>query len=269
MLIIGEKINASNRHVAEAIVARNSTYIADMAKAQADAGADYIDVNVGTGNQSQQKQVADMEWVVDVVQTATDRSLSIDSDFPGVIEAALRKYSGAEIMINSVNAETGKLDAISRLVTGHNVKIVALAMGAEGIPRSVEKRLAACESIVNHLARFNINEEQVYFDPLVLPVSVDSGQALITLQTIERIKTRYPHSESVIGLSNISYGLPCRKLINQAFLVMAAHAGLDAAILDPLDVRTMSLLKAADVLTEKDPQCRRYTRAYRKGTLVA
>ena len=171
-------------------------------------------------------------------------------------------------MINSVNAETEKLDVIGRLVSGRQVRIVALAMGAEGIPRSVEERLTACESIVNHLTRFNIREEQIYFDPLVLPVSVDSGQVLITLKTIEQIKTRYPQSKTVIGLSNISYGLPCRKLINQAFLVMAIHAELHAAILDPLDVRTMSLIKAADVLTEKDAQCRWYTRAYRKGTLV-
>jgi len=269
MLVIGERINASNRLVAEAIIARSEGYITKLAKAQADAGADFIDINVGTGNQSQQEQMVAMEWVVEVVQAATDKPLAIDSDFPGVIEAASRKYSGAELMINSVNAETEKLEAIGHLATGCQVRLVALAMGAEGIPRSVDERLAACEAIMSYLARFDIHEEQVYFDPLVLPVSVDSGQALITLKTIGRIKAQYPQAKTVIGLSNISYGLPNRKLVNRAFLVMAAHAGLDAAILDPLDARTMSLIKAADVLIEKDPQCRRYIRAHRKGALVA
>jgi cobalamin-dependent methionine synthase I len=269
MLVIGERINASNRLVAEAIVTRNEDYITKLAMAQTDAGADFIDVNVGTADQSQQEQIAAMEWAVEVVQAATGKPLSIDSDFPGVIKAAIEKYSGEELMINSVNAEAEKLEAIGRLVAGCPVWLVALAMGAEGIPSSVDERLAACEAIISHIIRFDIKEEQVYFDPLVLPVSVDSGQALITLKTIERIKAQYPQAKTVIGLSNISYGLPSRKLVNRTFLVMAAHAGLDAAILDPLDARTMSLIKAADVLTDKDPQCRRYIRAHRKGTLAA
>ncbi|HEY40372.1 MAG TPA: dihydropteroate synthase [Dehalococcoidia bacterium] len=268
MLIIGERINASNRLVAEAIVARNEGYIIELAKAQTDAGADFIDVNVGTGNQSQQAQMASMEWAVEVVQAATNKPLAIDSDFPGVIEAAMQKYKGEEVMINSVNAEAEKLETIGPLIAGRPVRLVALAMGAEGIPRGVDERLAACKAIMNQLTRFDIKEEQVYFDPLVLPVSVDSGQASITLKTIERIKVKYPQAKTVVGLSNISYGLPSRKLVNRTFLVMAAHAGLDAAILDPLDARTMSLIKAADVLTEKDPQCRRYIRAHRKGVLV-
>ncbi len=269
MLVIGEKINASNRLVAEAIIARDENYIAGLAKAQADAGADLIDVNVGTAKQTHEEQLVAMEWVVETVQAATDRPLAIDSDIPEVIEAGMRKYSREELMINSVNAETEKLEAIGNLAAGHQVRLVALAMSAEGIPRTVEERLVACEIIMTQLTRFGVDEEQVYFDPLVLPVSVDSGQALTTLKTIERIKLNYPEAKTVMGLSNISYGLPNRKLVNRAFLLMAAYTRLDAVILDPLDTRAMSLIKAADVLTEKDPQCRRYIRAHRKGTLVA
>jgi len=268
MLVIGEKINASNEYVAEAITGRNGGYIAGLAKAQADAGADFIDVNVGTAKQTRQEQMAAMEWAVDVVQAATDKPLAIDSDIPDVIEAGVRQYGREELMINSVNAEPEKLEAIGRLKIGHQVRLVALAMSAEGIPPTAEGRLAACELIMTHLARFGINEEQVYFDPLVLPVSVDSRQALITLKTIEQIKSRYPKAKTVMGLSNVSYGLPNRKLINRAFLLMAAYAGLDAAILDPLDSRAISLIKVADILTENDPQCRRYIRAYRTGTLI-
>ncbi len=268
MLVIGEKINASSKPVAEAIIGRNEGYITGLAKAQADAGADFIDVNVGTAKQTRQEQMATMEWAVETVQAATDKPLAIDSDIPEVIEAGMQKYGKEELVINSVNAEPEKLEAIGHLKIGHQVRLVALAMSAEGIPRGVEARLAACEVIMTHLARFGINEEQVYFDPLVLPVGVDSGQALTTLKTIERIKSQYPKAKTVMGLSNISYGLPGRKLVNRAFLLMAAYAGLDAVILDPLDTRAMSLIKAADILTEKDPQCRRYIRAYRQGTLI-
>jgi cobalamin-dependent methionine synthase I len=268
MLVIGEKINASIGHVAEAIIGRNERYIAGLAKAQADAGADFIDVNVGTAKQTRQEQMAAMEWAVETVQAATDKPLSIDSDIPDVLEAGMRKYGREELMINSINAEPEKLETIGRLKIGHQVRLVALAMSAEGIPPTVEGRVAVCELIMTHLTRFDIDEEQVYFDPLVLPIGVDSKHALTTLKTAEQIKSRYPKAKTLMGVSNISYGLPNRKLINRAFLLMAAYIGLDAAILNPLDTRAMSLIKAADILTEKDPQCRRYIRAYRQGTLI-
>ena len=110
--------------------------------------------------------------------------------------------------------------------------------------------------------------EQIFFDPLVLPIAVDSSQALVTLKTIEQIKSFYPAANTVMGLSNVSYGLPNRKLVNKAFLVMAAYAGLDAVILNPLDAKAMSLIKVADMLTGKDPLCRGYIRALRRGTIV-
>ena len=141
-------------------------------------------------------------------------------------------------------------------------------MGADGIPKDVEGRLDACELIMAHLTRLGMKAEQIFFDPLVLPLSVDPSQGLVTLQTIEQIKSRYPDARTVMGLSNISYGLPNRKLVNRAFLLMAAYAGLDAAITDPLDTKIMSFIKIADMLTGKDSSCRGYLRAYRKGVIV-
>ena len=141
-------------------------------------------------------------------------------------------------------------------------------MGAEGIPNSVEKRLAACELIITHLTRLGMAAEQVFFDPLVLPIAVDSSQGLVTLKTIEQIKSRYPGARTVMGLSNVSYGLPNRKLINRSFLLMAAYAGLDAVILNTLDTKAMGLIKVADMLVGKDSSCRAYLRAHRKGDIV-
>jgi len=110
--------------------------------------------------------------------------------------------------------------------------------------------------------------EQIYFDPLVLPIGVDSSQGLVTLKTIEQIKARYPAAKTIMGLSNISFGLPSRKLVNRAFLLMAAYAGLDAAILDPRDDKTMSLVRVGDMLTGKDAFCKGYIKAYRQGKIV-
>ena len=268
MLVIGEKINASNKSVAEAIDKRDEAFVADLVRAQADAGADFIDVNAGIGHDRRQHETAAMEWLVEIVQATTNKPLVIDSDATDVIEAALYKYRGERLIINSITAEPEKLASIGPLVAEHEAWVVALAMGADGIPDNAEQRLAACELIITYLTGLGIKAEQIYFDPLVLPIAVDSRQGLITLKTIEQIKLRFPDAKTVMGLSNISYGLPKRKLINRAFLLMAAHAGLDAVILDPLDAKLMSSVKVADMLTGKDHLSRNYLRAHRRGTIV-
>ena len=268
MLIIGEKINASNKSVGQAIDNKDREFLAGLARDQAAAGADFIDVNAGVGQGAWEHPEAAMEWLVELVQAATDKPLAIDSDVPGVIEAALRKYSGDDVMINSVSAEPEKLEAVGLLAVERQASLVALAMGTGRIPDSVEERLAACDEIMTYLTRLGLREDQVFFDPLVLPIAVDSTQGLVTLKTIEQIKSRYPTAKTVMGLSNISYGLPQRGMVNRAFLLMAASAGLDAAILDPLDAKMMSFVRVADMLTGKDPSCKGYIRAHRKGMLL-
>jgi len=268
MLVIGEKINASNRSVAEAIARKDEEYVANLARAQANNGADFIDVNAGNGHESGERSTAKMEWLIEVVQAATDKPLAIDSDAIDIIKAALRKYQGGELIINSVTAEPFRLEPVGQLAVERQAWLIALAMGEYGIPDNVEERLSACEKIINYLTRLGMPAERIYFDPLVLPISVDSNQGLVTLKTIEEIKARYPNVKTVMGLSNISYGLPNRQFINRAFLVMAAYAGLDAVILDPLDAKIMAVIKAADMLTGKDPSCRKFLRAHRKGTIV-
>lgn len=269
MLVIGERINASNKSVGQAIASKDEAFLANLAKAQADAGADFIDVNAGVGFDARENATDTMEWLIDVVQGATDRPIAIDSDDPDTVQAALRKYQGEKVMINSVNAEPERLEVIGRLAAENQASLVALVMGKGGIPSTVEERMAASEVIMTHLTRLGVKEEQVYFDPLVIPISVDSTQGIITLKTIEQINSRYPSAKTVVGLSNISFGLPNRGIVNRAFLLMAAYAGLDAAILDPLDAKVMSLVKVADLLTGKDASCRGYIRAHRKGLLVS
>lgn len=268
MLVIGEKINATNKKVANAISNRDEVFISKLAIAQADNGADFIDVNAGNTDESGGSNIKGMEWLVEVVQSATDKPLTIDSDDVAVIQAALQKYRGNRLIINSVTAEQFRLEPVGKLAVEWKAGVVALAMGENGIPDNVEDRLASCEKIITYLTGIGMPAENIYFDPLVLPISVDPNQGLVTLKTIEEIKTRYPSARTAMGLSNISYGLPNRKIINRAFLTMAAYAGLDAAILDPLDAKIMGLVKTADMLTGKDPSCRKYLRAHRKGIII-
>ncbi|MDP2720130.1 MAG: dihydropteroate synthase [Dehalococcoidia bacterium] len=268
MLVIGEKINASNKSVAAAIAARDVQTIANLAAVQAAKGVDYIDVNAGARHGTGLSGADIIEWLVEIVQETTDLPICIDSDSPEIIEAALRKYRGKTPIINSVTAEPERLSTIGRLAAEHQAILIALAMGDRVIPKTAEERLAACDTLFSSLEKMGIPPERILFDPLVLPVSVDSNQGLVTLKTIKGIKARYPSAGTVMGLSNISYGLPNRPVINRAFLLMAAYAGLDALILDPLDSKIMGLVKVADVLTGKDPSCRGYLKAYRKGDIV-
>ena len=269
MLVIGEKINASIKPVADAIVARDKEFIENLARSQSDAGADFIDVNAGTGQGTIEQQIEGMEWLIEIVQEVTDKPVTIDSDVPEMIKAALKKYRGEKVMINSISAEPHRLNMVEALTDKQNVLLVALAMGDAGIPDNVEQRLDACETVMNHITSMGMKEEQILFDPLLLPISVDPEQGLVTLRTIEQIKKRYPAARTVMGLSNVSYGLPSRALINRGFLLMASYAGLDAAIIDPLDAKTMSMIKVADMLNGKDPYCKNYIRSYRKGIITS
>ncbi|OPL12438.1 MAG: hypothetical protein AVO39_04515 [delta proteobacterium MLS_D] len=264
MIIIGEKINASIPSVRDAIGRRDESFLADLAGKQDTAGADYIDVNAGEGGEG----AATMRWLVDVVRSATNKPLCLDSDDPSVLRAGLEVYRGDRVMINSVNAEPDRLKMVGSLAARNDACVIALVMDEGGIPRTVEERVRAADVIVKALADHGIAEERIFFDPLVLPVSVDSIQAGVTLKTIEALQKRYPAAGTVMGLSNISYGLPARGIVNRAFLLMAAAAGLDAAILNPLDKRLMTLVATADLLTGRDSRCKRFIRSYRRGELV-
>lgn len=268
MLVIGEKINASNKAVGEAILKRDTDFITELVKAQDAAGADFIDVNAGNSGGEESSGMESMKWLVNTVKAVTEKPLAIDSDDPEIIKAGLSVYDGDQIMINSVTAETVRLNTIGPIAAERNSGLVALAMGGDGIPDNVKDRIDACETILNTLTGMGIKEEQIYFDSLVLPVSVDSQQGKVTLDTIKEIKRRYPKTNTVVGLSNISYGLPNRKLVNRAFLIMAAQAGLDAAIMDPLDKKMMSMISIFKLLSGKESSARAYMRAHRSGRIV-
>jgi 5-methyltetrahydrofolate--homocysteine methyltransferase len=205
-----------------------------------------------------------MAWAVETVLKAVDKQICVDSADPVVLEAGMKIPDKGTAMINSAKAEEGILDEVVGLSAAFESKLVALAMDENGIPVDVEGRIAACEKIAEACGRHGVPMANVLFDPLVLPVSTDITQGRITLNTISTIKSGFPESKTVAGLSNISFGLPGRARLNAAFLHMAVAAGLDAAISDPLDEELMWAVKTAEVLVGKDRHCRKYTRAARK-----
>lgn len=264
MIVIGEKINATRSAVRDIIEQRRADQLVDLAQKQAAAGAAYIDVNVGTGSGTRQDEVEAMQWAVEALNTAVDKPLCIDSADPVVMEAGLEAMAQRPAMINSIKADAKYLESVLPLAARFKAPVVALAMDDQGIPETVEGRIKACRMIASACHDYDVPIESIFFDPLVLPVSTDARQGKVTLDTLAAIKQTFPGARTTMGLSNISFGLPGRAQLNAAFLQMAIFAGLDAAIMDPLNKDMMQAARMGDALMGKDRHFRKYSRAFRK-----
>jgi cobalamin-dependent methionine synthase I len=261
MIIIGELINASRKTIKAAIEAQDAEAIQKVATDQAEAGADYIDVNAGifVG-----KEPEYLKWLVETVQEVTDKPCAIDSPDPAAIEAALAVHKGTP-MINSISLENDRYDKLMPIIAGTDMKVIALCMSDAGMPQTVDDRMRIAEALVNGLVKNDIPVENIFVDPLVQPLSVDKTFGVEFINTIEKIVTTYPGIHTACGLSNISYGLPARKFMNQTFMTMAIAKGLDGALINPLDKRMMANIIAAEALAGRDNFCMNYLKAFRSG----
>ncbi|MDD3580970.1 MAG: dihydropteroate synthase [Desulfobacca sp.] len=263
MIIIGEKLNATLPAIKEIIQQQDTDRLVALAQQQASAGADFIDINVGTGIGSQADEVRAMQWAVSAIQERLETPLCLDSADPEVLTAGLQAINQGPAMINSTKAEQASLDEIVPLAAQYDAWLVALTMDEAGIPKTVEDRLQAAAKIMDAVDQHRVPRPHLFFDPLVMPISTDISYGLITLNTVSALKERYPEAKTVLGLSNISFGLPARPRINAAFMHMCLYAGLDAAIIDPLDDTLMAAVTTGEVLVGQDRRCRRYLRAFR------
>lgn len=265
MLVIGEKINTSRKEVKEAVEKRDAGFIRSLARRQVEAGAHYIDVNCGTFIQNEPELLS---WMIQEIQKELDGApLCIDSPNPFAVEAALKVHQGTA-MLNSISGEKERYEALEPLVVQYGCKVVVLCMDDEsGIPPDAATRFAIVSRIIDRLTAKGVNVEDIYVDPLIQPISVDTKNGLSAAETIRMVRDRYPGVHAVCGLSNISFGLPERKLLNQAYMVICAAYGLDAVIMDPEDRKMMALVHAAEALLNRDPYCGGYLKAYRKGSL--
>jgi 5-methyltetrahydrofolate--homocysteine methyltransferase len=264
MIVIAEKINGTLPMVKTVIQNRDQAALLDLAKAQAAAGASYIDVNVGTGIGSREDEIQAMEWAVKSIQEEVETPLCIDSADPAVLESGLKSRNGRPSLINSAKAEKESLEEVVPLASTYSAPVIALTMDESGIPKTVDDRLQAAEKVVTACERLGVPIEDIFFDLLVMPISTDVKHGLKTLAAITEVKKQFPGCKTVLGISNISYGLPARGRLNAAFLCMAVYAGLDAAIIDPVEDEISAAVKTAEVLAGRDRHCRKYTRAFRK-----
>ena len=260
MLIIGEKINSTRKRIKEAIAARDAEYLQNLAVSQVDAGADYLDVNTGA---FPSEEVELMEWLVGVVQDVVDVPLAIDSANPAALKAGLKLHRKPSPLINSISLEQAKFDAVLPLVKDYDAKVLALSIDDGGMTKTAEERFGVAGRLIEALCGEGIEPDRIYLDPLIQPVSVQNDFGVVALDVIKRVKQEHPQVNTICGLSNVSFGLPKRGRINAAFLVMAMAAGLDSAILDPLDDELMGSITISDALLGRDRFCKKYIKAFR------
>ncbi len=266
MLIIGELLNATRKKIKEAVLAKDAAYLQEIAKQQDEAGADYIDLNVATGSGKQEKEIEDMQWAVNLIREITDKPLTIDTTSLEVMKAGLAAH-GPGAMINSISAEKGRLLPFLKLAREYECTAIALPVRDSGIPRDTETRLAISREILAAAEQEGLPREQLYFDPLTLPLGVEDNSGAETLRTLQEMKGQLGLL-TTMGLSNISYGLPLRTLVNRTYLTLAIFAGLDSALINPLDKAVISSMHAALLGLGKDPYCGKYLKAFRKDSLV-
>jgi cobalamin-dependent methionine synthase I len=261
--VIGERINTSRKLVQKAVAERDSQYIIDDVLKQQEAGATFIDVNAGARIGHEEE---DMKWLLDTIQPVVSLPLCLDSPDPAILEMAYGMVEKTP-MVNSISLEKDRFEAMIPFLKGKDCKVIALCMDDAGMPESANDIIARAEKLVAELNIIGIPTKNIYLDPLVQPISTDSNKGTMVLDAVRGIKAKFPEVHITGGLSNISFGLPQRKIINRTFVTLMMDAGMDSAIIDPLDDKIMAAIKTADMLLGHDNFCMNFLKGVRAGRI--
>lgn len=261
--VIGERINPTGKkRLKQALIEEDYDYLLSQAVQQADAGAQVLDVNVGIPDIEEARV---LPAVVKKIQAVTDLPLQIDSSDPAAIEAALRVYNGKAI-VNSVNGEEKSLSFILPVVKKYGAAVVGLTLDENGIPSKAEDRLAIARRILKRAMDLGIPKKDVFIDCLTLTASAQQAEVKETLKAVRMVKEELG-LHTVLGVSNISFGLPCRPLVNRTFLALAMENGLDLPIINPNDEDMMGTIFAFEMLHNRDENARNFIERYRDVSL--
>ena len=254
MIIIGEKLNGSIPSVAKAIADKDAELIKERARKQAEAGATFLDVCASV---EEDVEVETLKWMIDLVQEVTDTPICVDSPSAKSCVAAI-PFCKRPGLVNSVSLEGDKIDTIFPVIADTDWECVALLCDNDGIPDSVERRMKVFHGIMEKAKEYGIAPSRLHIDPLVVTLSTDETALTVFADCCRQIKAEYPEIHITSGLSNISFGLPVRKNINQAFMVLAMNAGMDSAIVDPTNRNMIGMIYATNALLERDEYCLNY-----------
>lgn len=261
MIIIGEKINGAIPSVADAIAEKDADVIRNLALVQSEAGANFIDVCASTDIEI---ELETMEWLIGLVQEVTQTPIAVDSPDAAVCVKSM-EFCNKPGLINSVSLEGDKIEVVFPVIADTGWECAALLCDDTGIPKTIEKRLEIFEAIMKRAKEFKIDPCRLHIDPLVEMLCTSEDGINVVLEVIREIKRQYPQIHITGGASNISFNLPARKFVNQAFLVLAMGAGMDSAIINPLHKHMMGLIYATEALKGNDEFCMNYISGYREG----
>jgi len=270
MILIGERINGMFSDVKRAIADKDEAVIVELARKQQQAGAAYLDINVGTAAADQHET---MRWLVETVQKSCDAGLCLDSQKPDVIAAGLKAVKpGSRVLLNSAPLNRKNDEAIldKYMDMADSVEpgacLIALCMNTEGVPQNIDNRVAIAAEIVQHAMERSFDTQRLFIDPIVLPVKVpnaqvQAGNVLAAIEQISYLADPPPHI--TMGLSNLSQGAGERSLINRIFLAMAVSRGADSAIADVFDRRLIDALATAELLMNRQLYSDSFLKVYR------
>lgn len=264
MLLIGEKINGTRKTVAQAIQNRDEGFILELARRQFEAGAKYLDVNAGT---LPDREPEDIVWLVKLAQKAApEATICLDSANPEALRAGLAICSRTP-MINSLSGEKSRIEGVLPLAAEFGTELVVLGLDDNGIPATCEERMKIIRELIVMCGDKGLNHEKLYVDPLVLSIATGIDNGKITLDTMITVKKEFPKVHLTCGHSNISFGMPLRSMVNQAFMVLTVQAGLDSAIVDPENRDLVGMTLAAEALMGLDRHCMTFNKAVRVGKI--
>ncbi len=262
MIIIGEKINGSIPAVADAIARRDSEFIKERARIQAEAGASFIDCCASV---PEAQEVETLHWMIDCIQSVTDVPISVDSPSADVLVEAY-KFCNKPGLFNSVSGEGDKIDKIFPIMAANpGWEVIALLSDDTGIPKSAADRLKVFDKIMAKAKEYGISPNRLHIDPLVEMLCTSENGIETNTEVISTVREKYPTIHITAAVSNISFNLPVRKMINFGFTVLAMNCGLDSAILDPTNRDLLGLIYATEALLGLDDYCMEYISAYREG----
>lgn len=268
MLLMGESINGTRKAVGEAIQNRDAEFIKALALEQVEAGASILDINGGVAGGDEN---ADIVWLIETVRSVTDAQLMVDSASPDALTVGVEaciKDGGKVPFINSISMEQARIDAVIPQVEKHKCPVVGLCMNDDGIPETAEGRFEVASQICELVDKAGLPTKDLWVDPLVLAVSADGEAANITMGALKLIKEKLPVSTTG-GLSNVSFGLPNRGLLNRTFVSMCAGIGIDGIIVDVRNKQMMATVKAIEALRGEDAYCGGYLKCHREGLFEA
>ena len=256
MIFIGERINTGFKDIKQAVMDKDPGPLQDWARKQTDAGANYLDVNLGAVSMDP----ADMCWMIETVQQAVETPICIDTNKPNILAEAI-KVCRPGMLINSTTAADEKLDAMMPVAAEHNASIIGLVMDEAGTPKSADQRVENAGKILAKALELGMDPQQVFLDPIVMPLKYMQDQARMILDAARQFQLfSDPPPHVSVGLSNVASGTTHKKLINRTFLVMAIDCGVDAAICDVLDAELVNAALTAELVMNKEIYADSYVR---------